>query len=406
LYGKIGFLIQFYYNSRMPVPTFKKHVVGTIENAVGSGQMNTLGIVGDVNGDGRPDIVISGRYGRMVWLENPGHAESPWPVHRIGEFEKIECGGSFFDLDGDGFLDIVNGSESKNDEIFWWQNPGNSSREWVKRLILKTGHGQFHDTLICDALNTGAPCLVFTNQHGGSTIYCIPLPRDPTISPWPGAQIIASGKWEPNPRHRWNPAGEQPEEGLACGDIDGDGKNEIICGTHWYKFENGVWRGHRFARGYLTTKCVIADIDSDGANEILLAEGDPVVYGVPEGGRLSWFKPGKDITALWEEHVIDSGLLDAHSLVVGDHCTNGKPDLFVAEIGEAGANDDYVRFPPRLMIYENHGGAAGFTRHIIDEGTGTHEAVMVDMFGRGKLDIVGKPLHGPNKWDVHIWVRE
>jgi hypothetical protein len=66
----------------------------------------------------------------------------------------------------------------------------------------------------------------------------------------------------------------------------------------------------------------------------------------------------------------------------------------------------YVRREPRLMIYENNGPATLWKQHIIDEGTGTHEAVMIDMFGRGKLDIVGKALHGPEKWNVHIWVRD
>jgi hypothetical protein len=27
----------------------------------------------------------------------------------------------------------------------------------------------------------------------------------------------------------------------------------------------------------------------------------------------------------------------------------------------------------------------------------------VDMRNRGVLDISGKPLHGPEKWSVHVW---
>ncbi len=43
------------------------------------------------------------------------------------------------------------------------------------------------------------------------------------------------------------------------------------------------------------------------------------------------------------------------------------------------------------MIYENDGRGI-FTRHIIDEGTGTHEAILVDLRQTGHLDILGKPL--------------
>jgi len=27
----------------------------------------------------------------------------------------------------------------------------------------------------------------------------------------------------------------------------------------------------------------------------------------------------------------------------------------------------------------------------------------VDMRGKGVLDLVGKPLHGPEKWNVHVY---
>jgi hypothetical protein len=125
----------------MSVPSFTKHVVATVVNTHGPGEMNTLGIVGDVNGDGRPDIVICGRIGRMVWIENPGRIDGEWAVHPIGEYSRIECGGSFFDLDHDGNLDFVNGSDSGHDEMYWWQNPGASGRAWMRHTILKTGNG-------------------------------------------------------------------------------------------------------------------------------------------------------------------------------------------------------------------------------------------------------------------------
>lgn len=77
----------------------------------------------------------------------------------------------------------------------------------------------------------GRRSLIFTNQHGpgGTTIFHIPLPDDPYITPWPGIEVIAAGVSEPNP---FRQSGMQPEEGLALGDIDGDGKNELVCGTH------------------------------------------------------------------------------------------------------------------------------------------------------------------------------
>lgn len=94
------------------------------------------------------------------------------------------------------------------------------------------------------------------------------------------------------------------------------------------------------------------------------------------------------------------GLLDA---VV---CGSGRLDVFVGEIGvpEADRAPCAVR-PPRLLVCGNDG-RGSFTRHVIGEGTGTHDAVLADVWNRGVLDIVGKPLRGPGRRSVHVWRNE
>ncbi len=389
----------------MSVPRFKKVVIGELINDIAPAPMNTFSAVGDINRDGRPDLVVCGRNGKMAWLENQG-ADRAWTLHRVDEPDQMECGGSLVDLTGNGLLDILNGGDWRSDGIFWWENPGLSALAvpWQRRLIACTGHGQFHDTLVGKVGGDEHLSLLFTNQGGGTNLYCVPIPADPTVSPWPGLQVLASGLTETNPGRA---DGRQPEEGLAIGDLDGDGQNEIVCGTHWLKYRlASQWEMHKFASGYMTTKIAIGDLDGDGKNEIVLSEGDPCVYGRTQGGKLAWFKPGADITQPWQEHLIEDYLLDAHSLQLANLSGNGRLDIFTAEVGVADSQTDaYISRPPRLLIYENDG-QGGFQRHIIDEGTGTHEAVLVDMLGRGRLDIAGKPLHGPEKWKIHIWFNE
>lgn len=376
----------------MAKPSFTKKVIGKLENPTGRGAMNTFLAVGDVTKNGLPDIVLSGRNGKMVWFENKGEGKE-WRRHLIDDIENQECGGLLYDLTGNGYLDVINGGDSASDEISWWENPGVKGVKWSKRVIAKTGHCQFHDTIIGDVTNDGTVSLLFTNQKGGTSIYRIPLPKNPRVSPWPDIEVIGRDKKE----------GMQPEEGLTIGDIDEDGKNEVIAGTHWYKYTDGKWEEHKFAAGYITTKVAAGDIDGDGKNEILLSEGDPCVYGKTQGGKLSWFKPKDNIKEMWEEHVIEDYLYDAHSLRLADLCGNGKLDILVGEVGVADEKtDDYIKRPPRLMIYENDG-RGNFKRHIIDEGTGTHNAWLVDLRNKGVLDIVTKPLHGPEKWNVHVY---
>jgi len=388
---------------------FTKKTVAVVENDYGGYPMNTFHVVGDVSGDGLPDIVVSGRQGRMVWLENRG-PDQPWVEHLIdGDVSDIECGGSLVDLTGNGYLDVIVGSGGGGDEIWWWENPGPRGGAWVKRTILETGNTQFHDTLIGDALSDGCPALLFTNQHApdksGTVVYYIPLPQDPRVTPWPGAQVIATGLQEELAGPDGRVLKMQPEEGIAIGDVDGDGKNEVVCGTHWFKHDGVSWKGHKFARGYVTAKIAIADLDGDRRNEILLAEGDPCIYGKTQGGKVAWFKPGEDIAALWEEHVLEDFLLDAHTLAVGDLTGNGAPDVVVGEIGVASPERGYAIRPPRILVFEN-GGQANFTRHVMDGSTGIHDGALADVRGVGRLDLVGKPLHGPERWHVHVFYND
>jgi len=384
-------------------PNFTKQIIAQVENQHGGYPMNTFLAVGDLNRDGRPDIVIGGREGRMVWLEN--NPQLPWAEHLIDAAVcDLECGGSLIDLTGNGYPDIIVGGGGGVDELWWWEHPGADGDHWQKRVILKSGATQFHDTLVGDAMNTGQPCLLATNQHhpDGTTIYCLPLPADPRVSPWPAVQIIASGKCEPLEMPDGTIGKLQPEEGLALGDVDGDGLNEVVAGCSWYKYDQGRWVEHRFASGYITNKIAIGDLDGDGRNEIVLSEGDPVIYGKTQGGRVGWFKPRADINEPWEEHTLEDGLLDAHTLLLADLCGQGRLDILVGEIGVASATRGYRRRPPWIVLYENLGDGQ-FTRHILDQGVGIHDGILSDLTGNGKLDLVCKPLHGPDQWNVLVF---
>jgi hypothetical protein len=398
---------------RMARPKFTKTVIAQIVNNVPPEPMNLLFAAGDINGDGRPDLVVSGRNGRMVWLENPGR-EGGWAEHLVDDsVEKLERGGLLYDLTGNGLSDIVNGGDWRSDEVFWWENPGASGGRWTRRLIARTSRNQVHDLIVGDLTGDG-PSLFFTNQIGGTDIYRVPIPPNPRISPWPHLERIASSKSETNP---YAGGGRQPEEGLAIGDVDGDGAPELVCGTHWYKYVEGGWQCYKFTDGYITTKVAVGDLDGDGRNEIVLAEGDPCVYGKLEGGKLAWFKRGQDATERWAEHVLADGLLDAHSLQLGEVCGSGRLDIVTGEVGYSRrpgrlgrlfrgyerSRSTYAIRPPSLLLFENEGNGR-FTRHVLDEGTGIHDGLLVDLFGRGVPDIVGKPLHGPERWSIHAWL--
>jgi len=377
----------------MPVPHFRRVAVGELNNEVGGGAMNTLFNVGDIDGDGRLDIFTSGRNGRMAWFRNGG--DKAWERHIVGEVDNQECGGLAHDLTGNGYPDIINGSDWRADELSWWENPGLSGGAWKRHLIVKTGYGQFHDEVLADVTGDGKLSLIFSNQHAkdGSQLGIVPLPKNPDLAPWPDVTFITQGR----------AIKTQPEEGITVADLDGDGQNEVLFGCSWYKLEAGSWKCYPYADDYITTLIAVGDIDGDGRPEIVLSEGDACIYGYPRGGKLGWFKPvdytHANLRQPWIEHRIDENLLDPHSLQLADLCGNARLDLLVGEIGKKAT---LLEEPPRLMIYENDGTGA-FIRHVIEQGIGTHHARLADFQGNGTLDIASRSLHGPNKWQIYVW---
>jgi hypothetical protein len=362
-----------------------------------SGQLSQC-LTTDLTGNGRPDVIVTtlgarpkvtlgGKmirprqlpvieqlYARLetnvFWYENPG-----WERHTLAEENDLHLsiGCALHDVDGDGRLDLVAGQSYQASDVYWFRQPDDPREPW-ERFLVTDRFQKYHDLSVGDVDNDGEPELVALSQEA-ETVFYYDVPADPTVEPWPDANchVIDDGV---------------SLEGMWIGDLDGDGENELVAGTHVYRLRDGEWEREDIATGWDYTRVAVADLDDDGDLEVLVSEGDSPLFGT-HLGRVAWFDPPD-----WEPHILQDELYCPHSLQTADFTGDGLPDVYVGEMGHRD-NDT-----PRAFVHVNQGDGT-FERQCVSEGIGVHEAKAVDMNGDGRVDVVSKsygPAHHVDVW--------
>lgn len=145
-----------------PGPVWKRHTVDATSRGADGVKL------GDINGDSLPDIVTGWEEGGVVRVyQNPGAAKAgePWPQTTVGEVTNVEEA-IFTDLDGDGKLEVVSGTEGKTRTLYWhrqvngaWQTQAfpatKDTQMWMQAAALDLD-GQHGEDLLLASKNEGA----------------------------------------------------------------------------------------------------------------------------------------------------------------------------------------------------------------------------------------------------------
>ena len=339
----------------------------TVLDAAPPGRQHTFTLAGDVDADGRRDVIVGCKRGpgHLAWYENPS-----WQRHPMAEAPGLDGPACLLDVNRDGRADVLARTEAA--ELCWFEHPETPTDPWPRRLIenrFEVARGLAVDDLDGD----GAPeILLLAGKDGALLAYTIPA--EAGDGPWP---VEA---------RRQIAAGLGAARGLAVADLTGDGRRDVVAGTILCRTtpDGRQWDARPYTDALEVTQVATADLDGDGRLEVVAAEGDRA------DGRLVWFKG-----PAWTPHPLKEGLFHPQTLIVTDLDGDARPDILVAEMG-LGRHQ-----APRMLLFHNLGGGR-FQETRVGLGVPTHRATAADVTGDGRPDIVGA-AYGP-AGHVDLWV--
>jgi hypothetical protein len=346
--------------------TFEKQILTSEFLAEGVG-------VGDVNQDGLMDV-MAGAY----WFEAPD-----WKKHEITQPQKFEydkgysdsfiCHG--MDVNEDGWVDFVRiGFPGK--EVFWYENPKNESGHWKRHVIHPTIGNE--SAGFYDIDGDGKLEILGGNSATRQMVWLKPFLSNGRI------------EWKEYPISQNEKQGSEPySHGLGFGDINGDGRKDVIIRDGWWEAPEDPktpgWKFHPADLGEPAAQMYAYDFNGDGLQDVLSSSAHELGIWWHEQGK------DKDGNPTWKTHLIDDTYTQTHGVAFVDINSNGLPDFITGKRFFAHMGADPGEFDtPFLYWYEFVPGAEPtWIPHKIDEdsGVGVH-VLSEDMNKDGLLDII------------------
>lgn len=336
-------------------PEFIAHTIAT--DLTGGYQV----VVADINNDGRPDLIaLASGLPDLLWFENPGAPDRPWPRHVIASGFSHMINAAAYDYDGDGIPEIVLAHEFANEAkkstgiLSLLHHQGDPRQLWSVREIdrLTTSHR------LCwaDPFGDGKKVLVNAPLTG-------PNAEAPAYHDHVPLVFYRPGEWK---REEISRANEGIQHGIFITDWDGNHRDAILTasfsGIHlyragksrgWSREEISASGASDIAVGHLGKTRFIAAIEPWHGNQVVIYRQD---------------------SKAWTRTVVDDSLVDGHTIV-----TLG--DWVVA--GYRGAGHTVNLYTP------DDKSAIRRTRHVLDNGDmAAASCAVADLNADARPDIV------------------
>ena len=341
--------------------------------------------VGDINRDGKVDVLAGD-----VWYAAPD-----WKMHEIrpvGQYDGSkgysQCFANFSqDINGDGWIDsIVIGMPGE--PCRWYENPKNKPGHWKERIVVKSACNE--TPLFVDLSGDDKPVLLFGVRPEGLMAW-FGVPKD-LESLW-DMHVIAGPQ---------APGTERYSHGLGCGDINGDGRNDVIFTSGWWEAPKDRtqknWKWHPAKLGPACADMLVYDVDGDGDSDVISSSAHN--YGI------WWFEqlPGAD-GSQFKQHVIYDKFSQPHAIRLVDINGDGLKDLVTGKRYFAHQGKDPGGKEPAVLCWfelrRPKKGKVQYILHKIDDNSGVGTQFEVTHMNKdGKWDIVTS-----NKKGVYVFLQ-
>jgi hypothetical protein len=409
-----------------------------VSNDVGASTATVYSIaVGDLNNDGRLDIVSGSAPGEdyevIVWQNDNSPFSGLWPSNNVwATSSEVVRSLALGDLDSDGDLDIVFGTNWQEDhQVSVLQNDGTPfSGLWVQNgaLLSET----IYSVALGDLDNDGDLDIVSgSDSTAGTEVSSLQNDDTPFSGLWALNEVghsdssirsvaigdldndgdldVVSGSHEAEdyeiiahentlPERPWPLAFPSNNVGaglagvysVALGDLDNDGDLDAVSGSGssaayeiiaWQSDGtpfDGPWTSHNVGSSddYVWA-VVVGDLDDDGDLDIVSSGGTREDYEI-----IAWRNDGTPGSMLWIPNDLGTGGDDVWSLALGDLDNDGDLDV----ISGRGADTQY-----QVVVWENEGTPLSGPWTYNDVGASNDDVWSVavgDLDNDGDLDIV------------------
>jgi hypothetical protein len=364
----------------------KKWTYISIDGDRPKSQKGKLGLViADVDRDGFSDVIA----GSFLYRNPGGQLQGKWQRTLIAD----EAMDVYFaiDVDEDAFCDLIGIKEST---VYWIKATDEKATVWKARPVGQVAtEGRTQGHVKAKLIPGKMPQLVFTR---GKNLYVLEVPEDPNRPLWPLYRIST----------------DIEEEGIAVGDIDGDGDLDFAGvgadGHHVVWLENPgsmslVWKVHIVgdqidaAQTWLD-RIALADLNGDGHLDVIATEErqDRAL-----DAHLYWFEsPADPRKHEWKRHTI-SRHRSLNSMDIADVDGDGKVDIVVAEHTDQKNKDGS---PDNLTtIYLNRKNGRLWVPSVVERGPHSSHlgAKLANLDNDGVLEIVS--IGWSQYRHVHLW---